>query len=120
MTDGKYPAIEIGDDLRVNFRSETGEPRDIEYLSGGTRDLAYIAVRMALIDMLYSEAPPVCLDETFSSQDNKRAASMMNAIKKLTGDGYQSFIFTCRAREATLASEIIPGSGIFRLSVTEE
>jgi uncharacterized protein YhaN len=75
---------------------------------------------MALIDMLYSEAPPVCFDETFSSQDNKRASSMMSAIKKLTDDGYQSFIFTCRAREATMASEIISGSGIFRLSVTGE
>lgn len=120
MTDGKYTGIEIGEDMRICFRSEDGKLRDIDYLSGGTRDLAYIAVRMALIDMLYSEAPPVCFDETFSSQDNKRAASMMSSIKRLTDDGYQSFIFTCRAREATLASESIPGAGIFRLSVTGE
>ena len=120
MTDGKYTGIKVDDGFKITFIADDGSAKDIDYLSGGTRDLAYIAVRMALIDMLYTEAPPVCFDETFASQDNNRATSMMRAIKKLTDDGYQSFVFTCRAREASLASELISGAGIFRLSVTED
>lgn len=120
MTDGKYKAIRVSDGFNITFEAEDGTERSIDYLSGGTRDLAYIAVRMALIDMLYTETPPVCFDETFSSQDNLRAESMMKAIAKLTSDGYQNFVFTCRARESKLARDLISGSGIFRLSVTED
>ena len=103
--------------LKVSYKSESGEQRTVDFLSGGTRDLAYIAVRMALIDMLYTEKPPVCLDESFAHQDNVRAKSMMKSLVHLGKEGYQSFIFTCRAREATLASEMAkkPASEDLRL-----
>lgn len=82
--------------------------------------MAYVAVRAALIDMLYTEKPPVCFDETFAHQDNVRARSMMKAVAKLADEGCQSFIFTCRGREATLATEQVPTAGVFKLSVVEE
>jgi hypothetical protein len=41
----------------------------------------------------------------------------MKTLGSLYGDGYQSFVFTCRAREAALASEEVKGAGIYRLSV---
>jgi hypothetical protein len=44
----------------------------------------------------------------------------MSAIKQMSKEGCQSFIFTCRGREATLASEAIAKPGIFKLSVVEE
>ena len=120
MTDKKYTSLAVDDSLKVNFKTESGQNKSVDYLSGGTRDLTYIALRMALIDMLYTEKPPICFDETFASQDNVRADSMMKAIGKLSGDGYQSFIFTCRAREATLAQQRVKNAGIFRLSVTAD
>lgn len=118
MTDGKYTALDVDSALKVNFTSSDGKEKSVDYLSGGTRDLTYVAVRMALIDMLYTEKPPVCFDETFANQDNRRAAAMMKAVKKLADDGHQSFIFTCRQRESVLATELQPRSAIFRLSVT--
>ena len=120
MTDKKYGDFDITSGLKVSYLSETGEQRTVDFLSGGTRDLAYIAVRMALIDMLYTEKPPVCLDESFAHQDNVRARSMMKSLVHLGKEGYQSFIFTCRAREATLASEMVKKAGIFKLSVSED
>ena len=119
MTDGKYNDLSVDEELKVNFKLAGGSGRSVDYLSGGTRDLAYIAVRMALIDMLYTEKPPVTFDETFANQDNRRAASMMKAVKKLSDEGYQSFIFTSRQREAGLATELQPRSAIFKLSVSE-
>ena len=120
MTDKKYGDFDVTAGLKVSYLSETGEQRTVDFLSGGTRDLAYIAVRMALIDMLYTEKPPVCLDESFAHQDNVRAKSMMKSLAHLGKEGYQSFIFTCRAREATLASEMVKKAGIFKLSVVED
>ena len=116
MTDKKYTSFDVSDGLKVSFTDSLGEQKSIDFLSGGTRDMAYIAVRAALIDMLYSEKPPICFDESFAHQDNVRASAMMRAIKFLGEEGCQSFIFTCRGREAALATEIIEGAGVYKLS----
>ena len=116
MTDKKYTSFDISSGLKVTYLSEEGEQKSVDFLSGGTRDLAYIAVRMALIDMLYTEKPPICFDESFAHQDNVRARSMMKAVGSLAERGYQSFIFTCRARETALADELVRGAEIFKLS----
>ena len=116
----KYGNFDISSGLKVSYRTDDGEERTVDFLSGGTRDLAYISVRMALIDMLYTEKPPICLDESFAHQDNVRAKSMMKSLAHLSKEGYQSFIFTCRAREAALASELVKKAGIYKLSVVED
>lgn len=120
MTDKKYSSFDVSDGLKVSFTAPNGEKKSVDFLSGGTRELAYVAVRAALIDMLYTEKPPVCFDESFAHQDNVRARSMMRAIKQLSDEGVQSFIFTCRGREAALATELLPTAGVYKLSVIEE
>ena len=116
MTDKKYSSFDVSTGLKVNYLAENGEEKSVDFLSGGTRDLAYISVRMALIDMLYTEKPPMCFDESFANQDNLRARSMMKSLAHLSKEGYQSFVFTCRAREAALALDLTLGAGIFKLS----
>ena len=116
MTDKKYTSFDVSDGLKVNFVGDDGKPKSIDFLSGGTRDMAYIAVRAALIDMLYGEKPPVCFDESFAHQDNIRARAMMKAIDHLADEGCQSFIFTCRGREAALAGEVTKDAGIYKLA----
>ena len=121
MTDKKYDSFSVSGRMKVTFKSDAeGDERSVDFLSGGTRDLAYFSVRMALIDMLYPEKPPICFDETFAHQDNVRARSMMSALSKLADEGYQSFIFTCRAREGMLASELAQGASIYKLSLSED
>ena len=120
MTNKKYTDISVDDGLKVTFTTSEGEKKSVDFLSGGTQDLTYISVRLALIDMLYNENPPVCFDESFAHQDNVRANSMMKAIAHLSSEGYQSFIFTCRAREATLAKEMNCGAKALKLSAARE
>ena len=120
MTDKKYSDIDVSDGLKVNFTAPSGEKKPIDFLSGGTRDLTYISLRMALIDMLYTEKPPTLFDESFAHQDNARAKSMMKAIKSLAEQGQQSFIFTCREREGVLAKEISSKAEVFKLSGAED
>ena len=120
MTDEKYTDFAVSDGLKVSFADQSGECKSIDFLSDGTRQLTYVAVRAALIDMLYTEKPPICFDETFAHQDNVRARSMMRGIKRLSEEGCQSFIFTCRGREATIANELIKDASVFKLSVMED
>ena len=117
MTGGKYTSFTVDDGLKVSFVGKDGENKSVDFLSGGTKSLTYVAVRCALIDMLYHEKPPICFDESFAHQDNVRARAMMQAIKQLSEENCQSFIFTCRNRESTLAREIIKDAGIYKLSV---
>ena len=120
MTDKKYTSLDISEGMRVTFKTAEGETKSADFLSGGTQDMTYIAVRMALIDMLYTENPPICFDESFAHQDNVRAACMMEAIRYLCEEeGRQSFIFTCRARETALANEKIAGAGIYKLTASD-
>ena len=120
MTDKKYTDIDVSDGLAVTFSTASGEKKSVDFLSGGTRDLTYISLRMALIDMLYTEKPPVLMDESFAHQDNARAKAMMKAIKALAAAGQQSFIFTCREREAGLAKELSKTSEVFKLSALDD
>ena len=121
MTNRKYTGLDVTDGLRVNFKDAMGEEKSVDFLSGGTRDMTYIAVRMALIDMLYSEKPPVSFDESFAHQDNIRAGSMMRAISHLAKtEGIQSFIFTCRSREAEIAAKVSENAAVFKLSDNSE
>ena len=117
MTDSKYSAVEVSDGLKVSFTAADGSKKSVDFLSGGTRSLTYIAVRMALIDMLYTEKPPVTFDESFAQQDDTRARSMMKGLARLTEEGVQSFVFTCREREAALARELVDGAGIYKISL---
>ena len=119
MTDKKYTSFDVSGGLTVTYTAPDGENKSVDFLSGGTRDLAYIAVRLALIDMLYKEQPPVCFDESFAHQDNVRAKAMMKALGSLADEGYQSFVFTCRGREGDLAGQLIKNVGVFKLSVTD-
>ena len=117
MTDKKYTDLAVAENMEVTFASPDGERRSADFLSGGTLDLTYVALRMALVDMLYTEKPPLTLDESFAHQDNVRAKALMRALKYLADEGQQSFVFTCRNRESTLASEMDKTASIFRLSV---
>lgn len=119
MTDKRYTQVDVSDGLKMTFVTPEGEKRSVDFLSGGTRDLAYIAVRMALIDMLYTEKPPVVFDESFAHQDDTRAKSMMRALASLHGDGIQSFVFTCHSREGALARDAASDSEVYRLTVAQ-
>lgn len=120
MTNKKYSSFEVSDGLKVTFKDSLGADKSVDFLSGGTLDLTYVAVRMALIDMLYTEKPPICFDESFAHQDNVRAKSMMQAISALSEQGHQSFIFTCRAREGVIASELSKKTEIFKLAGADD
>ena len=115
MTDGKYTAMTVGDDLTMTFPG-AGATRSVDVLSGGTRDIAYIALRLSLVRLLFREMPPVCFDESFAHQDNDRCYAMLKVFSALSErDGMQTFVFTCRGREYTVAREIGGACNLIRM-----
>jgi len=105
MTDGKYSDVAVGDDFSVSFDEGDGE-KTVAYLSHSTEDLAYYALRLSLLDLMYKETPPVCLDGCTARQDDERALSFLRAIRTVVEEGKQCFFFASAAREGALVRRV--------------
>ncbi len=94
VTSGKYAALSSGEALDLSFTS-SGEKRSVDFLSEGTRDAAYVSLRIALVKTMYGEElPPMIFDDCFARLDKERerALSALLATDKVP----QTFVFTCR------------------------
>ncbi len=102
VTDGRYDELGISSSFDMNFRLDGAETLELDYLSAGTREAAYLALRLALERALYDEehCPPMILDESLCSLDEDRVKS---ALEVLESCDRQVFLFTCRRLEAALA-----------------
>ena len=89
-----------------------GMAREDGMLSAGTSDAAYLAVRIALCENLFHEAPILILDETFAHMDDNRMMRTLRALRTVS-EHFQIFLFSCREREIEAAEKI--GAGITRL-----
>ena len=107
ITDGKYKSLGVGADLSMSAETEAGQ-RTIDVLSAGTKDAAYLSLRLALISLLYIKTePPMIYDESFTRQDDTRLSKLLLLISKQPA---QSIVFTACGREA----ETMNGIGKFR------
>jgi len=68
-------------------------------LSRGAYDQLYLAVRIALSEIIYNgELPPLVLDDVLSSFDDERAARALEFFS-CEAKKRQVIMFTCRERE---------------------
>ena len=101
-TDGKYEEIGLSAHMDLTVLTEDGT-KELEYFSGGTKDLAYVALRMALVEVLYKkELPPLIFDECFSQMDDERLSGIVDAIERETAEGRQCLLLTSQRRESEL------------------
>ena len=113
-TDGKYSTLTVSSNIDLGF-ADKDTVRDAAYLSAGTQDVAYLSLRMSLVDLLYGEMPPLFFDESFAHQDDARALSLLRALRVLCDEGKQLFVFTCHSREARLSDGIFNGYSHIKL-----
>lgn len=113
-TNGKYETIGVNNQLEMQYGASNGvgyTTRDIDFMSSGTRDLAYISLRLALIGLLYQNScPPLFFDESFARLDDDRLACMFGLLREYAGEGSQIFLFTSQHRDA----QILSGQGEFK------
>lgn len=102
VVDGKYNSLLLDSSFSMNYIDGT-ETRSVEYMSRGTCDAAYIALRLALMRVVFRNAmPPVVLDESFAYIDEERFANLLRCVSRSDG---QSLFFTCRERAAVEANQ---------------
>ena len=105
VTGGVYPELLVDTSLSLDVRSQS-VTRDIEYLSAGTRDAAYMCLRIALLTLLYDgDYPPLFCDDSFTRLDNDRYAGMLRVLAEFS-KRTQVFIFTCHEREIRFLQDI--------------
>ena len=106
MTEGKYTEIGVDGEMTMTFL-ENGTAHDIAYLSKGTRESAYLALRLALSDLVSREEKlPLVLDECFAHADDKRTKQMLRVLFALAADDVQSIVLTCHTREEKIADTL--------------
>lgn len=98
MTGGRYEDVLIGQDFSTRARaSDDSEAHEAEYLSAGTMDLLYLAVRLAVCELALPEGEPcpLILDDVLVNLDNSRYEQAMALLKKIALRR-QVVLFTCR------------------------
>lgn len=73
-TVGKYDRLLL--DTRMGMTVETPAQQSLDYLSSGTKDSAYLCLRLALLRLLYAQSaqPPMVLDDVVRADGREAPA----------------------------------------------
>lgn len=102
LTGGKYHALSLDKELEASASGERDVlPHSALYLSKGTVDQIYLAVRLAVCDLCLPDAPLV-LDEALAAFDDVRAKRALELLQELS-EQRQILLFSCHTREKNLS-----------------
>lgn len=93
-------------DREFHLSAESGSDptrRSVQLLSAGTADQLYLAVRLAICEMILppEQNPPLILDDALLTFDDTRLSTTLDYLTRL-GAQRQILLFTCQGREAAL------------------
>ncbi len=101
FTGGRYDRLTLGEDLSV--RAGTGgeaTTREAMWRSDGTVDQLYLALRLAVAEVLTPEAPLI-LDDALVRFDDARTKAALEVLRSV-GENRQIILFTCHEREQNM------------------
>ncbi len=101
LTHGAYTDLTLDRMLNVNVRAEGDTvPHESAYLSRGTVDQIYLALRLALCEKLLAgeDSCPIVLDDALINFDDDRMAAAVDTLTAISQDR-QILLFTCHRRE---------------------
>ena len=106
-------------DREFHLSAESGSDptrRGVQLLSAGTADQLYLAVRLAICEMILppEQNPPLILDDALLTFDDARLSTTLDYLTRL-GAQRQILLFTCQGREAALLPDR-PGVHITNLT----
>ena len=98
---GDYAAGEYVIDANMDIsRKEEGAYHGIAAQSDGYGDMIGLAIRLALLDVMYKEEKPVIImDDPFSNMDTDRVRYGKRFLEEISGE-YQIIYFTCHDSRA--------------------
>jgi DNA repair exonuclease SbcCD ATPase subunit len=120
MTFGRYRKIWLDEGTFEPHVSipEQGEDTkcEIGQLSCATIEQIYLAIRLALTELLFGKEPlPILLDDPFVNFDSERREAALKLVKQLSGK-HQILLFTCSEEYDTYADRVVPLEGVCSLT----
>ena len=98
LTEGAYTSLVLERDLGASlYPSGNPASRDAAFFSGGTRDQLYLAVRLA-VSQLLCPGTPLILDDALVRFDDSRLAAALRVLRQ-EAESRQVLLFTCQSRE---------------------
>lgn len=111
LTKGKYNKVVLSKDM-IPSAQESGQmlPHEAALLSQGTADQLYLAVRLAICQLVLpaKDPAPILLDDALVTFDDDRMAAALDYLTELAKDR-QILLFTCQHRELDYLSQAHPG-----------
>lgn len=108
VTGGRYESIMLNRDFSALAKTkDEAVARESEYLSTGTVDLLYLAVRLAVCELALpaGETCPLIIDDALVNMDEIRCQQAMKLLGEIAKER-QVILFTCRKGETeTVQSE---------------
>ena len=101
VTGGRYEDVLLNRDFSARTRTKgDAVARDAEYLSAGTLDLMYLAVRLAVCELALPEGEPcpLILDDALVNLDETRFKQAIELLKQISRKR-QVILFSCRQPE---------------------
>ena len=109
LTEGRYTRIwtPMGQDSLCVDDSK-GNSLPVEKLSRGTRELVFLALRLALVSSYARRGAnmPIVLDDVFVNFDDQRAQAVATVLANIASNGQQMLIFTCHERIRSIFHEL--------------
>lgn len=97
ITDNKYEKIYISQGYEVTVKDKMyNKITEIDYLSGGTLDQVYFALRIGIADTIFKKVRvPVILDDAFIQFDDIRLSKTIDFLRQYSTTN-QVILFTCQ------------------------
>lgn len=106
MTGSDWSSILLDREFHLSAETDRDPTRrNVQLLSTGTADQLYLAVRLAICEMILppEQNPPLILDDALLTFDDMRLGKTLDYLTRL-GEKRQILLFTCQGREATYLS----------------
>ena len=101
LTNNRYAGVVLDRSFRLSAEP-VGDPvfRDAALLSAGALDQLYLAVRLAICELVLppEKQVPIVLDDALANFDDSRCAAALQFLKEAAGNR-QILLFTCYSRE---------------------
>ncbi len=82
ITNGKYQDVYLDENLHVMVRDNDNFV-GIEYLSAGTMEQIYLAVRLSVARLLCRDKMPLIIDDIFANYDEPRLINTLDCLKTI-------------------------------------
>ena len=105
ITNNKYSEVKIDDQLKVMVKSGSSFI-SMDYLSTGTIEQIYLALRLSIANVLIAEELPIIIDDIFVTYDDQRLYETLSCLGEYLNR--QIIIFTTNQK----IQEIFAGLGV--------